>query len=68
MFQRSIGSAIWGVCVFVCVCVCVCLHVHVHMHTGLHALKQQTILASSDPSALTAVNSLQMLKAYELRG
>lgn len=48
------------VCVWVSVCTCVC--------TGLHALKQQTIFASSDPLALTAVNNLQKLKAYGLRG
>lgn len=52
----------------VCVCVCVYLHVCVRVHRGLHALKQQTTFASSDPSALTAVNSLQRLTAYGLQG
>ena len=63
MFQRSIGSAIWCM-----VCVCVCVHVCVHRHTGQHALKQQTIFVSSDPSALTAIKSLQKLKAMWTAG
>ena len=50
-----------SVCVRVCMCVCT-------GHTGQHALKQQTIFVSSDPSALTAIKSLQKLKAIWTEG
>lgn len=59
MFQRSLGSAIWCLEVWV-----MCVHVHI----DLCVLKQKAAYASSHPSALTAVNNPQRHKAYGSQG
>lgn len=50
------------------VSVCARVPVCVYRHTGQHALKQQTIFVSSDPSALTAIKNLQKLEAIWTEG